>query len=394
MRSGPNQIANHELGAYVEVNDEAWALLALFEEPGTVADAVVRGEIEPDEEPLFFELVARFEAHGILVPPDEARFLAGRGRALVEAYRATPSPASTGFFGAFGEEADADFHFLGVPFDHGSARAGAASGPAALRACSALVSSFPDPRTGRCRGVRDAADGALLLAGALLRDHGDVGFVFGEGVAERYQRIEGAVRALRADTKATGVPIFIGGDHAISAPILRALTDEPCFVVHFDAHGDLGPAHQGAPHHHGNVIARMCELEVVRGILQVGVRDFMPPWWTPPDKVVQLGAHRIRRMAPADVLALVPAGAPVYVTVDIDVLDPAEAPGTGTLLPGGLRVLELEELLAALGRERDILAADLVEVAPAPSDELTAIAATRCLLRLMDAIQHRRRAPP
>jgi agmatinase len=381
------EVMNASLQLPISVNDEGWQVLALFRAASTVRDAAEAAGVDDDERPLFREILGRFVAAGLLVAPDEEEHLWREGYELWRRRRPPLTPPAVGMFGAHTTPGDADLRFVGVPFDRAASRSGAARAPSSLRATATMLPLHVDPATGRCRGLRDMADGALLLAGATLRDHGDVAFEAWRGFEDSYGRIAAAARSAFA---AGGVPVFLGGDHSITEPIVRAWEGAPLFVVHFDAHTDLYPLFETVAHDHGNVMERLRRLDRVEGILQIGLRDVMPPWWKTPPGVTQLGAHRLRAMSAAEVVAAIPEGARCYVTVDIDVLDASEAPATGAPVPGGLRLLELEALVEAVALARDVVGVDLVEVAPelAPG-RVTEMAALRILLRLLNAV-HRR----
>ncbi len=386
---GAGTVAHHTLGTQCELNAAAWEVLERFRAPRTT-DEVLR-EAPDAERAALREAVEAFFSLGFIVPAPEDVFLFEHGRALED--DALFAPRTPGFLGATdGAPGLADFCFVGVPFDRGSERSGAAEAPRALREGSA-GHGMTDARTGRLLGVRDAAVGRVLLAGALVVDRGDVVLRDESGHAEAFARIEAAAREIA--TSEPGVLVFLGGDHAVTTPIFQGIATEPLFVVHLDAHGDASLTARGVPHHHGSFVDALRRHPHVSGVLQVGVRDYAPPWFELPPGIVQIGSRQARRMAPAEVLAHIPEGAVCYVTIDIDVLDPGEAPGTWTGLPGGLSCAYLEELLEAIGRERDVRAVDLVEFVPSRDRaELTLSTAMRLLVCHLDAIHRRRLARP
>ncbi len=381
----------------LRLNAEARAVLDLFATPRTPEAARRAGGVPASDVPALASLVERLVAAALLVPAglDEGEYIAREGVALFEAAQPRFTPAAPGLFGAREvAEGEVDAVVVGVPFDRAATRQGAQAGPAAVRDASALVPCGVDPLTGALRGFADMATGRELLRGARVRDLGDVGFRYWEGLDESYARVTAAAR----EAAATGaLAVFVGGDHSITAPILRAYEGDALFVVHFDAHSDLGPLFEGKPHHHGNVMVRVAAMEHVTGMLQVGLRDAMHAGWRPPRKVRQLGAYRATATSPAALVAMIPPRARCYLTVDVDVLDAAYAPATGTLLPGGLGLAQLEGFVEAVALRRDLVAMDLVEVAPslAPGN-VTALSALRVIARAVDASIARRgraRAP-
>jgi agmatinase len=386
----PGAVMHADLQAPIRINDEARAVLALFRAPATVRDAAAAAGLDAAEMPAFRALIDRFARAALLVPPDEDAFLWREGYALWRDRQPLFLPARAGLLGAHTDEGEADFRIVGVPFDRAASHQGAAAAPSALRGAAAQLPVHADPETGRSRGLLDLADGVVRLAGPVLRDHGDVALDPWAGFEACYDRIE---RAARHVFGAGGVPVFLGGDHSVTEPILRAWPGEPVTVVHFDAHTDLGTLAAGMPHNHGNVMERLRRLDSVAALVQIGLRDVLPPWWEKPRDVTQIGARRLRSMTPADVVAAIPAARRCYVTIDIDVLDPGEAPATGAPVPGGLRLLELEAILEAVARERDVVGLDLVEVAPPLGSASTLFAALRLLITGLDAVAGRRSRP-
>jgi agmatinase len=187
------------------------------------------------------------------------------------------------------------------------------------------------------------------------------------------EAIEAEVGAVIA---AGAVPFVVGGDHSVALPVMRALfrAHGPLAVVHVDAHLDTsGPETWMEPFHHGTPFRHaIAEGLVARGKLhQIGIRG---PWGSGEDAAVSLshggkihGADVIERRGLASVLEAVRRdldGVPVYVSFDIDAVDPAFAPGTGTPVPGGLTSREALSLLRALAGVR-LVGMDLVEVCPA-----------------------------
>jgi agmatinase len=191
--------------------------------------------------------------------------------------------------------------------------------------------------------------------------------------------------------------LTIGGDHTIALPLLRAMHERhgPVAVLHFDAHLDTWDTYFGEPYTHGTPFRRASEEGLVdpRHSLHVGIRG---PLYDAGDLAdsERLGFATIHcTEVERDGLAAAVGrmrerlgDAPVYVSVDIDVLDPAFAPGTGTPEPGGLSSRELLTMLRSLG-DLDLVSADIVEVAPAYDHaEITGIAAAHVAYELLSVI--------
>jgi len=382
-------VANATLELPIEINFEGWKILDLFREPTSPRRAARNAGFGSEELPVFYDFIRRFVSKALLVPIDEERYLSEVGLTLMKTDgKELLSPTSTGFLGASGGSGPADFQFIGVPFDFTSTRTGSAEGAASLRLFSESLPCHVDPRGGDFLGLRDLSNGRNLLSGAWLKDRGDATLDNCFGFEEVFETISETVRHVM---ELEGLPVFFGGDHSITEPIVRELVARgPLYLVHLDAHSDLGDYFVGTPHHHGNVMQRLLRIEGVRGMLQLGVRDLEIPWSRPPSNVRQIGAEQLSELTPSDVLALVPDDVPCYVSFDIDVLDPAYAPGTGTPIPGGLDVKEITGILTAFGRSRTICGTDIVELAPQHGNPaLTNASVVRVLLNFLDAVHQK-----
>ena len=276
----------------------------------------------------------------------------------------------------------ADVKVVGVPFDSGvSYRPGARFGPAHVRESSRLLRPYnpvQDVSPFETQQVADAGDIAVNP------------FDIGEAVRD----IETGARELTADGARL---LAIGGDHTIALPLLRVTAERhgPVAVVHFDAHLDTWDTYFGAPVTHGTPFRRASEEGLIdqTASLHVGTRG---PLYGREDLrddarlgFAVIGAHEVEREGLAAAIDRMHArlgDRPVYVSVDIDVLDPAHAPGTGTPEAGGLTSRELLEFLRAL-REHRLVGADVVEVAPAYDHaQLTGIAASHVAYEIISSL--------
>ena len=273
----------------------------------------------------------------------------------------------------------ADVAVLGVPFDAGvSYRPGARFGPAHVRACSKLLRPY-NP------GLDVEPFARLQVA-----DAGDL--------AVNPFDIESAVKAIHAGAGALGDRadrlVTIGGDHTIALPLLRAVAARhgPIAVVHFDAHLDTWDTDFGARYTHGTPFRRAAEEGLLdpEGCVHAGTRG---PLYGRADlendralgfQVLPAGDLEHMRVAEfAERIRARVADRPVYVSVDIDVLDPAHAPGTGTPEAGGLTSRELLAVLRHLAGT-NVVGADIVEVSPAYDHaEITGIAAAHVAYELI-----------
>lgn len=272
-----------------------------------------------------------------------------------------------------------DIAVAGIPFDAGTSyRPGARFGPAAVRQASRLLRPY------------NPALGALPFELTQVVDAGDLActpFSAEEAVGQ----IEAAARALLADG---GRLVAVGGDHTVALPLLRATAARhgPLALVHFDAHLDTWDTYFGQRFTHGTPFRRAWEegLLLRDHSVHVGLRG---PLYARSDLTddagmgfAQVTTDEVAELGPAAVTERLlerVGDAPVYVSVDIDVLDPAHAPGTGTPEAGGLTSRELLALLRGLAPAR-IVGADVVEVSPAYDHaEITAIAASHVLYDLV-----------
>ncbi|HUY98508.1 MAG TPA: agmatinase [Verrucomicrobiae bacterium] len=206
------------------------------------------------------------------------------------------------------------------------------------------------------------------------------------------------------------VPLVIGGDHSITLPSATAVADAVgrgrLGIVHFDAHADTADQTFGSPLSHGTPMRRLIESGAVpgRNFVQVGLRGYWPPqdvfaWmgeqgmrWHLMDELCQRGVDEVITTAIAEALD---GPEVLYLSVDIDVLDPGFAPGTGTPEPGGMQPRELLRALRRIVLETEVVGMDVVEVSP-PYDwaELTSQNANRCLLEVVSALAAKRRGTP
>jgi agmatinase len=283
---------------------------------------------------------------------------------------------------------DADVAILGAPFDFGTQwRAGARFGPRAVREASTLF-SFGHA------GAYDHEDDVVYLDGVRIVDIGDADIVHTDTEAS-HANIETGVRAILA---AGALPVVIGGDHSINIPCVRAFDGQgPIHIVQIDAHLDFVDERHGVRHGHGNPMRRAAERPYVTGLSQIGIRNVSSTAREGYEDARRMGSdilsvRQARRLGTEGVLALIPAGARYYLTIDIDGFDPSIAPGTGTPSHGGFLYYEVLELIDGLTKRGDIVGIDLVEVAPDYDHSgVTAILAAQILLNTIGRIMHRRR---
>ena len=269
------------------------------------------------------------------------------------------------------DTAGADAAILGIPFDAATSnRPGARFGPRAIRAASCIMDN--DPQYPFHAPLFDRL--ATVDAGDVLLDYGRH-----NETPERIRSI--ATSILAADTKL----LALGGDHFVTWPLLQvhAAKHGPLALVHFDAHQDTWPD-DGERIDHGTFVARAVRHGTIdpNRSIQIGIRTHAPD-----DCGIEIVyGHEVEEMGSARIADRIidrAGSGPVYLTFDIDCLDPAFAPGTGTPVAGGpssARMLSVLSKLDAL----DIVGADVVEVAPAYDHaEVTAIAASAVAMNVL-----------
>ena len=287
------------------------------------------------------------------------------------------------------EVARADVAVVGVPFDSGvSYRPGARFGPAHIRAASRLLRPYNPALEVEPFGAQQVVD-----AGDIACSPFDI-------AAAISQIEEGATALTSADVRL----LTLGGDHTIALPLLRTMAKQhgPVAVLHFDAHLDTWDTYFGAPYTHGTPFRRASEEGLIdlAHSMHVGIRGPLYAASDLPDSE-RLGFATVK-CADVELQGLSAAvdrmrerlgAVPIYVSVDIDVLDPAHAPGTGTPEAGGLTSRELLVMLRALA-DLDVVSADIVEVAPAYDHaELTGIAAAHVAYELLSVMSCQPRSP-
>jgi agmatinase len=261
---------------------------------------------------------------------------------------------------------------------------GARFGPRAIREQSVRFISTGD-------GLFDPRTGESLLAYELeygrIADTGDVA-VLTTDVEETFERITASVAAVRA---AGALPLVLGGDHSITYPIVRAF-EEPLTVVQFDAHLDYAQPQGSLRYTNAHAFPHIARMENVDRILQTGIRSLRTSRGayetTRADGNEVIVPDLIRERGPDALLEHVPADRPVYVTLDMDVLDGALVPGIVSAEPDGLTYAELRDTLRALAEKADIVGVDLVEVNPMVDGRsgATAYLAANLLVVLLGAI--------
>ncbi len=288
-----------------------------------------------------------------------------------------------------------DVVFVGAPYDSGTShRPGARFGPQALRMTDYLPHDSSRPHL---------ALGVDPLVELRCADLGDV-MMPPVDTAGSLRRLESVVQAVAG---AGAIPVILGGDHTVTFPdatgVARHVGWGRLSLIHFDAHADTGNTQFGSLVGHGTPMRRLIESGAVRGdrFLQIGLRGY----WPEPPTLAWMAERRMRSFEMSEIVArgiddcLTEAFAiavdecdGVFLSVDVDVVDPGMAPGTGTPEPGGLTARQLLDAVRRIAMSVPLAGIDVVEVSP-PYDhaEVTAFLGNRVVLEALSGLAWRRR---
>ena len=291
--------------------------------------------------------------------------------------------------------ADADVVILGAPFDGGTShRAGTRFGPQHIRQTCYL------PHDGSRPSLALRVD---ALQDLRVYDAGDVEMYSGDA-ARSVRDLQEAVHSV---TESGAIPLVLGGDHTITWPDAAGVAQHRgqgrISMIHFDAHADTGDVEFGSLIGHGQPMRRLIESGALRGdrFLQMGLRGYWPgpetlEWMARQGmrsyEMSEIGARGLTEcLTEAFGIAMDDCDG-VFLSVDIDVCDPAHAPGTGTPEPGGLTARQLLDSVRRIAYELPVAGIDVVEVSP-PYDhaEITSFLANRVVLEALSGIARRRR---
>jgi agmatinase len=286
------------------------------------------------------------------------------------------------------ELAGVDVAIVGAPTDDlVSDRPGTRFGPRAIRAASCPPGPHLEAGIDALGALKvvDFGDAAVLPADA-LRTHAAIESLVGQVL------------------EAGALPIILGGDHSITEPDIRAIATHrgaPVGLIHFDTHTDTGKTVFGAELSHGTIMYRLVEQGHVdpSRYVQIGLRGYWPGEpefsWQRSQGITSLFMHDVRdrgiRSVVEEALTVVGAG-PVFLSVDVDVLDPVYVPGTGTPEPGGMQSIDLLWACREICQRVDLVGMDIVEVIPTlvGSADITALVADRIVREVLTGVALRR----
>jgi agmatinase len=295
-----------------------------------------------------------------------------------------------------GQWHDSSAVIIGAPFDGGASyRSGTRFGPQAIRTTDYL------PHDGMRPSMALGVDPLVELG---VVDLGDVEMPSGDTELS-LKRLEDRITEIAA---AGVVPVILGGDHTIALPdvtgIARHIGWGRVAVLHFDAHADTGDSQFGSLHGHGTPMRRLIESGACRGdrFVQIGLRGY----WPEPETLHWMAEQGMRSFEMGEIVArgldavLDEAIAlaktdcdAVFLSVDVDVVDPGSAPGTGTPEPGGLTSRQLLDAVRRISMETNLAGIDVVEVSP-PYDhaEITAFLGNRVVLEALGGLAWKKRS--
>ncbi len=291
--------------------------------------------------------------------------------------------------------AAADIVIIGAPYDAGTSyRAGARFGPQLIRTSDYLPHDSSRPHL---------ALRVDPLQELRVVDAGDVEMAGVEGRAP----LDALEKAVRTAADAGAIPLVLGGDHTITWPDVTGVAHARGWgrvsVIHFDAHADTGEIQFGSLIGHGVPMRRLIESGACRGdrFLQVGLRGYWPEpptlKWMAEQNMRSFEMHEVVQRGLDEVLEEVFTIAVddcdgVFVSVDLDVVDPGMAPGTGTPEPGGLTGRQLLDAVRRIAIELPVVGVDVVEVSPPyDSADITSLLANRVVLEILSGIAYRRK---
>lgn len=253
----------------------------------------------------------------------------------------------SGFIGSRDDYIESDIAILGIPMDFTvSFRPGARMGPQQIRMVSEGIEEYS------CYLDKDLADKKYY-------DCGDVSLPFGN-VVQSLKIIEEVAKEIFSDNK---FPIFLGGEHLVSYPLIKAAYEKypDMVLIHFDAHADLRTDYMGEENSHATVMRRAAELIGGKNVYQFGIRSGTADEFAYAKENTNMFIDEV--VEPLSRVIPELKNRPVYITLDIDVVDPAFAPGTGTPEAGGCSSREIIKCIHMLG-EANVIGFDLVEVLP------------------------------
>lgn len=378
----PGTVRNSASGEYFELTSEAFRLLSHFRGRGaSIADVVAKTSATRTDGAAIRNFIREMQQCGLLT---ESRTV-DRAASAVKPRVANVSRSNTTFFNCPFRQVDepwnADIAFLGIPFDLGSTGLpGSRLAPEKLRLFSSESFEFnADLFSRECRGWHSPALGQTVLEGARLADLGNLYFEVGESYEAIWTKIEAVGKCASAENALLAT---VGGDHSITLPLVRAL-GRKVTLIHIDAHSDMSPRVVGISHNHANFCRHLVEENLLNRIIQIGIREDSAESFRPSILTRYSNTALLERKIGTMAESLRPKEE-FYLSLDIDAVDPAFAPGVGTPSPFGFHPSMLDALLRSLLSRGRVIGLDLVEVNPMTDrNDQTVALAVELLFRIL-----------
>ncbi|GAB3893851.1 arginase family protein [Spirosoma agri] len=377
-QTGKGTIFNIISGKSYEVSPVIISILDFFKKPATIDGLLVDMDLGADQ---VDQALTYLQKNGLLLDLSEEGW---------ERFTTDVIAVKNRIFGVDAYHDRAEVVIVGIPFGKGNGKSmGGAEFPFHIREFSQnnnlLLKGADFLLFDRLTATRLQP----LFRGGKLVDYGNLFISANESTAFIYAKMHQVASQLFDAGK---IPAFIGGDHSISYPLIKAAAEQypNLHVIHFDAHTDTYGSrydhvnHWGKVHHYGNFMTKCLELDNVQEVYQFGIRGFANAGAKARPKQHIRWCHQVSEQLRQGYRFDLPDDVPYYVTFDVDVLDPTVLPGTATPVAGGFSLAEVKQLFDQLLPGRKIVGFDIVEANPAfdPTD-LTTQVAMEILLRLM-----------
>jgi agmatinase len=378
-----SKILNTKTGEEFVINQDIILLISEFKELNETNKYL--DSFPPEERQIVETFIDELTKNNILVSENnrlnEFDFLVDIPTALTE------KPVDRFFSAPYKSESslvDKTIAFLGVPFDQATTGLpGARFGPDTIRKITQENYDFhTDVFTGLSKGWFSTYFNENRIKNQNLADIGNILVNVGESFEDVYTRI---TKVLNQIYSTNSFPVVIGGDHSVTYSIIKSYKEtinEKISIIHFDAHSDIGSYCKDIPHNHGNVMSRILYEDLVEQIYHFGVRTSFD------SSIEKSSIYQGKTVIEfEDLLNKMDPNIKYHLSFDIDIIDPSQAPGTGTPVPNGMTLDKILPLLQKICERFDIASLDLVEVNPMVDlNNITSITASALLFHLLSCL--------
>jgi agmatinase len=379
-------VMNRRTGEQYSLNKETLQFLKLFIEPVNIESVIIKFD-SVEEKRTVSDFVNDLIESGLLVEnivdDESSSYIRPLPISKLE------KPVNTFFsvpYKALDKLPNESIAFVGFPYDQGTTGLpGTRFGSEKIRLLTSSNFDFhADIFTGKSKGWFSQIHQEMRIVNRDLFDIGDILINIGENPEVIFQRLNQVVSDI---FKTHSLPVAIGGDHSLSYSMIKAYHDtasKPCSVIHFDAHSDIGGYCPEICHNHGNVFSRVLHEKLCEEIHQIGLRttydSYISGVFTYPMETLQTNLIE-------QIVDSFDQSKKYHLSIDIDVLDPIYAPGTGTPVPNGMSLSMLIDFLTAITKRCDIVSIDLVEVNPMVDvNHLTQQTASQILFHILSCL--------